>query len=306
MVTERAKGNGSGGLVHFFHVFIVYAMARKKSSAKRTIGSFKPLAILGALVFLWWLLPIVFQSGVRELSKQIQAPFWATLSALEDLQLYWMLKTTSKDELIKSLRDLLHTHNALEVELQKQAHYRTEVERLEALLLLPPLSDFEYRLARVYRRELTSWWDRLHINIGESEGVKNGMGVIYREGIVGKVIQTDAHRSVVELTSSPSFRIAARLENDYRPVTYQGTSQGAFSSPVGLGMHIPTDFQTNDFRPLKLVSSHLGGDFPDGLLIGTVSQLEPDGNGLFQTAKVQLPKNLHTLQEVAVLIPTLQ
>lgn len=278
-------------------------MARKKSSAKRTIGSLKPLAILGALVFLWWLLPIVFQSGIRELSKQIQAPFWGTLTALEDLQLYWMLKTTSKDDLIKSLRDLLHTNNALQLELQKQTHYRAEVERLEALLMLPALNDFEYRVARVYRRDLTSWWDRFYINIGESEGVKNGMGVVDQEGIVGKIVETDAHRSVVELTSSPNFRIAARLENDYRPVTYQGSSQGAFNAPFGLGMHIPTDFQTNELRPLKLLSSHLGGDFPDGLLIGTLVQLDSDGNGLFQTAKIKLPKDLHTLQEVAVLIP---
>lgn len=278
-------------------------MARKKSSAKRTIGSLKPLAILGALVFLWWLLPIVFQSGIRELSKQIQAPFWGTLTALEDLQLYWMLKTTSKDDLIKSLRDLLHTNNALQLELQKHAHYRAEVERLEALLMLPPLNDFEYRVARVYRRDLTSWWDRFYINIGENEGVKNGMGVVDQGGIVGKIVETDAHRSVVELTSSPNFRIAARLENDYRPVTYQGTPQGAFNAPFGLGMHIPTDFQTNELRPLKLLSSHLGGDFPDGLLIGTLVQLDSDGNGLFQTAKIKLPKDLHTLQEVAVLIP---
>lgn len=278
-------------------------MARKKSSAKRTMGSLRPLVILGAVLFLWWLLPIFFQTGTRELLKKIQAPFWVTLTALEDLQLYWMLKTTPKDVLIEALQDLSHVNHALKLELQKQSSCRSDLERLEGLLNLKPLDPFEYRLARVYRRDLTSWWDRLHLNVGEEEGVLVGMGVVQQEGIVGKVIETDAHRSIVELTSSPNFRIAARLENDLRPVTYQGTSQSAFGAPVGLAIHIPTDFQANELRPLRIVSSHLGGDFPDGLLIGTLTQLQPDGNGLFQTAQIQLPKNLHTLQEVAVLIP---
>ena len=52
---------------------------------------------------------------------------------------------------------------------------------------------------------------------------------------------------------------------------------------------------------LEIVSSSLGGTFPQGLKIGRVNELEPSVNGLFQSAEVILSTKLNTIQEVTVL-----
>jgi rod shape-determining protein MreC len=51
------------------------------------------------------------------------------------------------------------------------------------------------------------------------------------------------------------------------------------------------------------VTSGLGGVFPAGLTLGTVTKVEPSTDGLFKTGNVQLDPNLASLTEVTVLVP---
>lgn len=65
----------------------------------------------------------------------------------------------------------------------------------------------------------------------------------------------------------------------------------------------PLDLIPSTDRPLRLVSSRLGGIFPDGLTIGLVRELKTGQDGLFQAGEVALDKRLLELREVAILIP---
>ena len=116
-------------------------------------------------------------------------------------------------------------------------------------------------------------------------------------------VEVNAFTSRVELISSPNFRMAASFEGDIRPVVYQGVPQSGFGSPTGEVRDAPQDLVANTQNPLRLVSTRLGGTFPPGLMIGSVSWLEPGSTGIFQAGTVQLDKRLLGLQEVSVLIP---
>ena len=127
--------------------------------------------------------------------------------------------------------------------------------------------------------------------------------MIFAGGVVGRVVEVDAFTSRVELVTSPNFRMAASFEGDDRPVVYQGVPQSGFGDAAGEVRDAPQDLVANTQDPLRLVSTRLGGTFPPGLLIGSVSWLEPGNTGIFQAGTVQLDERLLSLNEVSVLIP---
>lgn len=237
---------------------------------------------------------------------ECQAPAWSALSKLGDLQSIWTNRMHSKGAIIETGRDLARLNSAYMLAMQQAKSRDAELARLETILGLPPLSEWRYVVARVVRRDLDSWWQRIIIQRGSGDGLQVGDGVVYRDGVVGRVVEVHALTSVVELVSSGAFRVAAHVEDDLRPVTYIGCPAPAFHDPSGLASNIPADITSSPDKPIRLVTSRLGGAFPDGLTIGFIRNLEREPDGLFQRSDVLLNPSLVGLQEVAVLVPVLR
>jgi rod shape-determining protein MreC len=108
---------------------------------------------------------------------------------------------------------------------------------------------------------------------------------------------------VVELISSPGLRLAAVVEGDTRPVSYQGGDNPAFGAARGTVEYVPMDILILPGAPRRLLTSGLGGVFPAGLPIGTLTHAEPAPDGLFKVGEVRLDPALSALTEVTVLVP---
>lgn len=263
----------------------------------------RPFVILALFLAVWIVLPQRIVQTAREGFYQLQAPAWTAISHLGDLSQYWQLRSRSKDELIEAGRDLARLNAAYALRIQENSTLRMEIERLEATLGLPPEPDFHYEVARVIRRDITLWWQQITIRKGSRDGLKPGQAVVYGAGVVGRITEVRPDTAVVALVSSPDFRIAANLEGDIRPVTYQGMVNAPFSNPFGEVRDVVPGITIPAGEPRRLVTSRLGGSFPQGLTIGFVDKLEAGPDGLFQQGLVRLPDNLFLLQEVAVAIP---
>ncbi|GAB4278148.1 MAG TPA: rod shape-determining protein MreC [Opitutae bacterium] len=262
----------------------------------------RPLVLLGCLLLIWWFVPPFIKSFVQVNFFELQAPAWSAASHLKDLQLYWSLRNHSQQELIEAGRDLARLNSAYELSRQKEAALNKEIEHLEKMLNLPPLPNYNYEVARVTRRDINQWWQQLVIRKGKDHGIIEGAPVVYAGGVVGRIQKVFKNTAIVELISSPNFRIAASFEGDRRPVIYQGVGTPAFSNPRGIIHNVPPDY-TTESTPKRLVTSRLGGTFPEGLVLGQVDELKARSDGLFQEGKVSLPQNLMSLSEVAILIP---
>ena len=271
--------------------------------AKFRLDKFKPIVALGLFLAAWWILPAIAKSFLSVSFTEVQAPAWIVSSYLDDLEEFWARRSHSKIELIDAGQELARQKAFYQLLDQRNKTLETEVMRLESILDMPSRLEFRYEVARVIRRDLNAWWQQIVIRKGEDYGITKGAAVIFAGGVVGRVVQVDAFTSRVELITSPNFRMAASFEGDARPVVYQGVPQRGFGNATGEVRDAPQDLVANTQDPLRLVSTRLGGTFPPGLMIGSVSWLEPGSTGIFQAGTVELDERLLSLNEVSVLIP---
>jgi len=264
---------------------------------------YTPFLVLVLVLVAWLLIPAFVTRIGRSTLYELQAPGIAGTSAIRDVQEYWSLRSRSRQELMETGRDLARQLNLYELRIQQNETLQEELARLEGMLGLTPEVGYRYAVARVARRDMSAWWQRLIIRKGHLDGIPEGAAVVFEGGVVGRIAEVHAYTSVVELVSSPSFRMAANILGDERPVTYQGDINAPMRPPAGTVRDVPPDIHVPPGEALELVSSRLGGVFPPGLYIGEIRQLAPGSDGLFQRGQVYLHPRLQSLMEVAVLVP---
>lgn len=263
----------------------------------------KPFVALGIVVLVWILLPVVVKSFLRASFFELQAPIHATASYARDLQEYWAERAHSKHDLIQAGRELRHVYAGYEFQAQQAEALHAEIGRLEQLLRLPSNPHYRFEPARVARRDFSGWWQQLVIRKGADFGIPVGAPVVYSGGVAGRVREVHAYTAVVDLVTSPSVRLAANIEDDSRPVSYQGGLNPPLAPARGIVEFVPPDFFTSAANPKRLVTSGLGGMFPPGLTIGYITRLEASTDGLFKSGEVSLDPRLSELAEVTVLVP---
>ena len=271
--------------------------------ARIRLDRLTPIVTLFAFLIIWWLTPSFLKLFTQASFEEIQAPIWLATDHLEAIANNAVNKTKSKQELIDTISELKR-QNAYYKQIKNiNENYKAEINRLESILNLPSRDHFSYELAHVIQRNMGSWWQTIRINKGSKHGIQKGDAVIFIGGVVGRVAKTNYYTSQVDLLSNHSFRISASFINDNRPLFYQGKGTDLWGQPKGRIKNAPQDLTTDSARPLQLVTTGLGGTFPEGITIGRVPWLEPDNTGMFQAGEVQLDKRLLGIKEVAVLIP---
>jgi rod shape-determining protein MreC len=263
----------------------------------------RPLVVLGLVIAGWLIVPVVLQTFLRASFFEFQAPLTLAASYVRDLQEYWSLRLHSNDELIQAGRDLGRLTASYEDKVQENSTLRDEIARLEDLLRLPAFAEFRLEHARVVRRDFSGWWQQLVIRKGENFGIPVGAPVIFAGGVVGRVREVHAYTAIVELISDPNVRLAAVVEGDDRPVSFQGGNNPTFGPARGIIEFVPLNIYASPTAPKALVTSGLGGVFPPGLIIGQITNVAPGADGLFKTGDVRLDPRLASLTEVTVLVP---
>lgn len=262
----------------------------------------RPFLTLGVVTICWLIIPIAVKGFTRATFFELTAPLAVAASYARDLQEYWALRMHSNSELIAAGRDLARLNASYELAVQQNSTLHAEIGRLEDLLRLPSFPEYRYEHARVVRRELSGWWQRLVIRKGKNYGLTSGAPVIFTGGVVGRVTEVHATTAVVELLSSPELRLVGVVEGDSRPISFQGGVNPTFGPPVALVEFVPLDVIANRTVTKRLVTSGLGV-FPPGLTLGVITRLELGADALFQSGEVRLDERLSSLTEVTVLVP---
>lgn len=190
------------------------------------------------------------------------------------------------------LREDLLLANA---KLNRMAAVAEQNERLKQLLDTQHSLDLNVQLARVIDVDLGVYSHRLLVNLGSHDGVMNGQVVIDAHGVMGQIVDVLPNSATVMLVTDPDHAVPVVIQRT-------GLRTVAYGSRNGQQLTLPNVPMAADVRPGdKLLTSGLGGRFPQGFPVGEISSVEPAASGLFLEARAQPTADVDRSDEVLVL-----
>jgi len=175
--------------------------------------------------------------------------------------------------------------------------YREENQRLRKLLGSDFVRDEKKVVTEVMAVDTSPYRHQVVIDKGQIDGVYEGQPVINEKGIVGQVTFVAAHNSRVLLLIDPNNAIPVQnIRNDIRVIA-SGNGQ---SDEIQLE-HIPTstDIEVDDM----LVTSGLGGVYPEGYPVAYITDVDRDTRREFASIKAKPVVDFDRLRYLLLIWP---
>lgn len=197
----------------------------------------------------------------------------------------------------------------LQEQLAEQRSYQTlyEEERnknkeLELLIdMQGTLGDAKKISCRVVDRSPNAWDQTVTISAGKLQGVKENMMVSTSEGAVGLVESVQTTTSIVRLLTSEDLTndIAIKMSlEDGTSVEGVLQSYDANKKAYRVALFDNSATVTNG---QKVATSGLGGNYPAGIFLGTVTDVRIDDNAIISTIYVKPVDNIGSFTYVIVI-----
>jgi rod shape-determining protein MreC len=200
-----------------------------------------------------------------------------------------------RNKLIDENRQLREALLLAQARLNRMHAVTQQNERLKQLLDTRHLLGMHAQLARLIDVQLGPTRDRIMLNVGANEGVHVGQTVIDSHGVMGQVVETLPHASVVMLVIDPDHAVPVAISRSGLRGIAHGT--GDTQQLIVPNLPLSADVKPGD----QLVTSGLGGRFPAGFPVGTITRLERDPSGMFLQALVKPAAELERSGEVLLL-----
>lgn len=132
------------------------------------------------------------------------------------------------------------------------------------------------------------------INRGYDDSVYIDQPVINQAGLIGRVSSVSQTYAVVELLTDPSNRVAARINSS--------REMGIIKYFASTGMILDNfPVQGEVYVGDTVISSGLGGVYPEGLIVGTVADVQRQELAVFCDIKITPAANFYSLDELFLL-----
>lgn len=149
-------------------------------------------------------------------------------------------------------------------------------------------------VANVIGRDPSNWNASLIIDKGHNEGVEVGQPVVSPLGVVGRIFEVGHNTSKVILLSDPTFAVAAVVQRSRENGLLTGTLQGDLRLQY---LTDNADVKVGD----TIVTSRLSTAFPEGILIGQITDVQASVNDHTVECLVDPAVDLSELEEVIVI-----
>ncbi len=192
-------------------------------------------------------------------------------------------------------RHLNRKLDSLSVLASSLIEHKYENERLRTMLGFDLNLPYYLVPAEILAISPTSRFKSILIDAGRERKVDINMPVISPSGIIGKTVAVDNKASTVQLLLDPNCKVAARVQQSRASgiVNYSGGSYLSLTN-------VPADQQVSVGN--TVISSGLGGIFPQGLFIGTVVKSERREGELFLEILIAPGADFSILEEVFVIV----
>lgn len=224
----------------------------------------------------------------------IDYPFTSLTNALKDVSNLWQV-----------YQDNIYLNEQLASQRSYQTLYQEERNRnqeLQAMLDMKNSLPASFTAScTVLDRSVTAWDESFTISAGSLQGVEENMLVVSSEGAVGLVKSVETATSTVELLTSPylvnDIAISIALED--------GTNvEGVLQSYDARKRCYRVSLFDNDAVVTAgqlAATSGKGGNYPAGILVGTVTETLTNDDAIVSTVYVKPVANINSFDYVTVI-----
>ncbi|WP_049399253.1 rod shape-determining protein MreC [Stenotrophomonas maltophilia] len=267
--------------------------------ASRSGDAASPLRLLAYLALAITLIVLDDQAGwlaqLRGQANSLVQPVWALAGLPGKLGNQVKDSAASHGQLVnenRELRNQLLLANARLTRLQTAA---LDNAQLRELLNVAERSGLDVQLAPILDIDLDPVKQRLVLDAGSREGVHVGQAVIDAGGLMGQVISVTGGTSTVLLLTDPDHAVPVTVaRNGVRLIVYgRGDKLELRDIPLSAGVEVGDE----------IVTSGLGGRFPAGFPVGTITGLRPDDTHAFLVGELKPAAQLDRGRDVLLLRP---
>ena len=188
----------------------------------------------------------------------------------------------------------LQQENAqLKAQLVQMEELRQENERLTGLLEMKTQYQISGPTGRVIGTGSDAYSRTITVAVGQSSGVEAGQAVVGPSGLVGQVIEVSPLTCRVRLLTDPQSGVSAYLQNGRDGCVVKGAVDGLLYVEY---LDDSVQVQVGDV----VVTSGMGGSYPAGIAIGTVTNVVNEAGTSERTIIVAPLANVDSLEEVTV------
>lgn len=203
--------------------------------------------------------------------------------------------SSASSETLDALREENERLTAQVAQLAEAQHASERLEQLEQL-------QTEYKLtstpARVIGSAGNSWSSAVVIDKGSKDGFEIGMPVCSSGGVIGQIVEVSATTATVRLITDDQSGISAMVQASRAQGTLRGQSDGTLRLDYVVA---DSEVASGDI----VVTSGLGGVFPKGLPLGTITSAERSANDVYYTIVVR-PFTLAENNEEVLVITSIE
>ena len=213
------------------------------------------------------------------------------------------LATTVSDG-FNSFIGIFTDSNALREENERLQSEVNELRRQnelyrEFLELKEQNPDYQFADGRVIAMDPADKYGNFTIDAGSLEGVKANDPVVTPDGLVGVVYEVGLNYAKVRTILDPATQVSAYVSRTRSGGVTGGSASLAQEGLLRLNLlSRDSGAATGDY----VVTSGRGGIYPEGLLIGTIQEIQPESDALTMYAVIEPFADLKNLSDVFVII----
>lgn len=203
----------------------------------------------------------------------IDYPVQAITESYEIYGRMWALE--EENEILRQQIEGLASMQAKIDEQNRQIKELKEMNELRSVI-----SDYQTISATILNRSQETWNSILVIDAGSVEGVQENYAIISVDGLIGKVQSVNEHTSVVKLltVSDASNKVSVKIHIGNGVTADAILEKYDFDEQAFVVKLL--DSNNTVTENMKVTTSGMGGVFPSGLLVGTVSRVKELTNAI--------------------------
>ncbi len=259
------------------------------------------VALIFALLFLGFALDqLGYMTPVRTLVQTLVAPLQEALTTTTQDVAQWAEESESIEAIRARNAELETLTNRLMVENVRLRELERENRLLRQLLNYTRSNpQFSYQATSVVGRSIgvdpTNLLYFVYADVGARDGIAKNMPVITDRGLVGRVTAVGPNSAQILMLIDPASAVNAVIQHSQATGVVRGNVDGTLVME-----RIP---QNETVNPGDIVlTSGLGGNFPDKLVIGQVTEVTQRDQDMFQTARIRPTVDFGKLEIMLIII----